>query len=126
MRERLCNQWYSSCISILLAESRTQTKISRDDRLHPLAKDAPQSYRTLLELQTMLTKKISNTSKPDVSNNPLLEMKASFEKLQLDFAGPFLNNVYILVVINIYSKYPSALPTKTIIGEKIIEFVEGI
>ena len=48
------------------------------------------------------------------------------EMLQLDYAGPLLdpfgNSIYILVAIDRYSKYPSAMITRSTGGRKIIKF----
>ena len=57
---------------------------------------------------------------------PLLN--ASNEKLQLDYAGPLSdiagNQVYILVAIDRFFKYPSAMLTKTPGANKILNFLD--
>ena len=50
------------------------------------------------------------------------------EELQLNYAGPLLdsvgNSIYILVAIDRYSKYPSAMITHSTGGRKIIKFLK--
>ena len=51
------------------------------------------------------------------------------EEVHLDYAGPLSdsvrNQVYILVAIDRYSKYPSAILTKTNGANKILKFLEN-
>ena len=68
-------------------------------------------------------------SKPFNSSKPLPKLAAPNEKLQTNFDGRLIDstrkNFNILVAIDRYSKYPSALITKTTGGEKIIKFLRG-
>ena len=54
-------------------------------------------------------------------------MSGPNEELQLDYAGPVLdsydNSFYILVAIDRYSKYPSAMITRSTGGRKIVKFL---
>ena len=64
-----------------------------------------------------------NSAKPlPILNNPKLE-------LQLDYAGPLLDDegkqVYILVAIDRYSKFPSVMLTCSTGAKKIIKFLSG-
>ena len=67
-------------------------------------------------------------SKPLKSSKPLPELATPNEDLQIDFSGPLLDSegktLYILVAIDRYSKYPSALITKRTGGEKVIKFLK--
>ena len=60
------------------------------------------------------------------STKPLPLLSGPNEELQLDYAGPLLdsnsNSIYILVAIDLYSKYPSAMITRSTGGRKIIKF----
>ena len=51
------------------------------------------------------------------------------EELQLDYAGPLSdgvgNQTYILVAIDRYSNYPSAMPTITNGANQILKFLEN-
>ena len=63
------------------------------------------------------------------STKPLPLLSGPNEELQLDYAGPLLdsycNSIYILVAIDRYSKYPSAMITRSTGGRKIIEFLKS-
>ena len=62
------------------------------------------------------------------STKPLPLLSGPNEKLQLDYAGPLLdsdgNSIYILVAIDRYSKYPSAMITRSTGGRKINKFLK--
>ena len=94
----------------------------------------PRIYREVIELcqncrQGSECGKKIKISKSFNSSKPLPELAAPNEELQMDFAGPLLDSkekkLYILVVIDRYSKFPSSLITKTTGGEKIIKFLKG-
>ena len=63
------------------------------------------------------------------SSKPLPLLSGPNEELQLDYAGPLLdsfgNSIYILVAIDRYSKYPSAMITRSTGGRKIIKFLKS-
>ena len=63
------------------------------------------------------------------SSKPLPLLSGPNEELQLNYAGPLLdsfgNIIYILVAINRYSKYPSAMITRSTGGRKIIKFLKS-
>ena len=63
------------------------------------------------------------------SSKPLPLLSGPNEELQLDYAGPLLdsfgNSIYILVAIDSYSKYPSAMITRSSGGRKIIKFLKS-
>ena len=63
------------------------------------------------------------------SSKPLPLLSGPNEELQLDYAGPLLdsfgNSMYILVAIDRYSKYPSAMITRSTGGRKIIKFLKS-
>ena len=63
------------------------------------------------------------------STKPLPPLSGPNEELQLDYAGPLLdsdgNNIYILVAIDRYSKYPSAMIKRSTGGKKIIKFLKS-
>ena len=63
------------------------------------------------------------------STKPLPLLSGPNEELQLDYAGPLLdsygNSIYILVAIDRYSKYPSAMITRSTGGRKIIKFLKS-
>ena len=63
------------------------------------------------------------------SSNPLPLLSGPNEELQLDYADPLLdsfgNSMYILVAIDRYSKYPSAMITRSTGGRKIIKFLKS-
>ena len=63
------------------------------------------------------------------STKPLPLLTGPNEELQLDYAGPLLdsygNSIYILVAIDRYSKYPSAMITRSTGGRKIIKFLKS-
>ena len=63
------------------------------------------------------------------SSKPLPLLSGPNEELQLDYAGPLLdslgNSTYILVAIDRYSKYPSAMITRSTGGRKIIKFLKS-
>ena len=63
------------------------------------------------------------------STKPLPLLSGPNEELQLDYAGPLLdsdgNNIYILVAIDRYSKYPSAMITRSTGDKKIIKFLKS-
>ena len=63
------------------------------------------------------------------SSKPLFLLSGPNEELQLDYAGPLLdsfgNSIYILVAIDRYSKYPSAMITRSTGGRKIIKFLKS-
>ena len=76
--------------------------------------------------------KFGKKLKPNASFNstkPLPLLSGPYEELQLDYAGPLLdsdgNNIYILVAINRYSKYPSAMITRSTGSRKIIKFLKS-
>ena len=58
---------------------------------------------------------------------PLPELSSPNEEIQIDFAGPLYpdqkTNTYILVAIDRYSKFPTAMITKTTSTNKIVKFV---
>ena len=58
---------------------------------------------------------------------PLPELTKPNEEIQIDFAGPLYpdqkTNTYILVAIDRYSKFPTAMITKSTSTNKIIKFV---
>ena len=60
---------------------------------------------------------------------PLPLLNAPNEELQLDYAGPLSdgagNQVYILVAIDRFSKYPSAMLTKTTRANKILKLLDN-
>ena len=60
---------------------------------------------------------------------PLPLLNAPNEKLRLDYAGPLSDGagkqVYILVAIDRFSKYPSAMLTKTTGVNKILKFLDN-
>ena len=62
------------------------------------------------------------------STKPLPLLSGPNEELQLDYAGPLLdsdgNSIFILVAIDRYSKYPSAMITRSTGGRKIINFLK--
>ena len=62
------------------------------------------------------------------SSKPLPLLSGPNEEPQLDYAGPLLdsngNSIYILVAIERYSKYPSAMITRSTGGRKIIKFLK--
>ena len=82
-----------------------------------LCKDCPQCTKFGKNLKTNAS---FNSTKP----LPLLS--GPNEELQLNYAGPLLdsdgNSIYILVAIDRYSKYPSAMITRSTGGRKIIKF----
>ena len=63
------------------------------------------------------------------SSKPLPLLSGPNEELQLDYAGPLLdsfgNSMYTLVAIDRYSKYPSAMITRSTGGRKIIKFLKS-
>ena len=63
------------------------------------------------------------------STKPLPLLSGPNEELQLDYAGPLIdsdgNNIYILVAIDRYSKYPSAMITRSTGGRKIIKLLKS-
>ena len=63
------------------------------------------------------------------STKPLPLLSGPNEELQLDYAGPLLdsngNSIYILVAIDRYSKYPSAMITRSTGGRKINKFLKS-
>ena len=63
------------------------------------------------------------------STKPLPLFSGPNEELQLDYAGPLLDSngksIYILVAIDRYSKYPSAMITRSTRGWKIIKFLKS-
>ena len=67
------------------------------------------------------------TLKPKSAWENVVEPTAPNEELQIDFAGPFgtKNNskYYILVAIDRYSRFPSALLTKSTNANKVIKFL---
>ena len=85
-----------------------------------LCKDCPQCTKFGKNLKANVS---FNSSKP----LPLL--LGPNEELQLDYAGPLLdsfgNSIYILVAIDRYSKYPSAMITRSTGGRKIIKFLKS-
>ena len=62
------------------------------------------------------------------STKPIPLLSGPNEELQLDYVGPLLdsdgNSIYILVAIDRYSKYPSAMITRSTGGRKIIKFLK--
>ena len=56
-------------------------------------------------------------------------MSAPNQELQLDFAGPLINDkkekIYILVAIDRFSKFPSVMLTKTTSAKKIVKFLRS-
>ena len=56
-------------------------------------------------------------------------MSASDQELQLDFAGPLIDDkkgkIYILVAIDRFSKYPSVMLTKTTSAKKVVNFLRS-
>ena len=85
-----------------------------------LCKDCPQCTKFGKNLKANVS---FNSSKP----LPLLS--SPNEELQLDYAGPLLdsfgNSIYMLVAIDRYSKYPSAMITRSTGGRKIIKFLKS-
>ena len=63
------------------------------------------------------------------SSKPLPLLSGPNEELQLYYSGPlfdsFGNSMYILVAIDRYSKYPSAMITRSTGGRKIIKFLKS-
>ena len=85
-----------------------------------LCKDCPQCTKFGKNLKANVS---FNSTKPlPLSSGPN-------EELQLDYAGPLLdsygNSVYILVAIDRYSKYPSAMITRSTGGRKIFKFLKS-
>ena len=85
----------------------------------PLCKDCPQ--RT----------KFGKNLKANTSFNPtkpLPFLSGPNEELQHDYAGPLPNsagnNIYILIAIDRYSQYPSAMNIRSTGGKKIIMFLK--
>ena len=66
---------------------------------------------------------------PFNSTKPLPLLSGPNEELQLDYAGPLLdsygNSIYILVATDRYSKYPSAMITRSTGGRRIIKFLKS-
>ena len=62
------------------------------------------------------------------STKPLPFLSGPNEELQLDFVGPLLDSVsnsfFFYVAIERYSKYPSAMITRSREGSKIIKFLK--
>ena len=83
-----------------------------------LCKDCPQctKFGKILKANTSFN-----------STKPLPLFSGPNEELQLDYAGPLPdsagNNIYILVAIDRYSKYPSAMIIRSTGGRKIIKFL---
>ena len=85
-----------------------------------LSKDCPQCTKFGKNLK-------ANTSFN--STKPLPLLSGPNEELQLDYVGPLLdsdgNNIYILVAIDRYSKYPSGMIIRSTGGKKIIKFLKS-
>ena len=84
-----------------------------------LCKDCPQCTKFGMNLK-------ANASFNSTKSLPLLP--GPYEELQLDYAGPLLNSDgnsnYVLVAVDRYSKYPSAMITRSTGGRKIIKFLK--
>ena len=84
-----------------------------------LCKDCPQCTNFGKDLK-------ANTSFN--STKPLPLLSGLNEEIQLDYAGPLPNsagnNIYILVTIDRYSKYPSAMNARSTGGKKITKFLK--
>ena len=84
-----------------------------------LCKDCPQCTKFGKDLK-------ANASFNSTKLLPFLS--GPYEELQLDYAGPLLdsdgNSIYILVAIDRYSKYPSAMITRSTGRQKIIKFLK--
>ena len=86
-----------------------------------LCKDSPQCTKSGKNLKANAS---FNSTKP----LPLLS--GPNEELQLDYAGPLLdsygNSIYILIAIDRYSKYPSAMITRSTGDGRLINFLNRI
>ena len=94
----------------------------------------PRKHRDIVQLckDCPQCKKFGKNLKTNASFNssePLPLLSGPNEELQLDYAGPLLdsvgNSMYILVAIDRYSKYPSAMITRSTGGRKIIKFFKS-
>ena len=76
---------------------------------------------------TLFSKNIK-TSKTYKTTKPLLLRSAPNQELQLDFAGPLIDDnegkIYILVAIDRFSKYFLIMLTKTTSAKKIVKFLK--
>ena len=63
------------------------------------------------------------------STKPLPPLSNPNQELQLDFAGPLIDDkngkIYILGAIDRFSKFPSVMSTKTTSAKKIVKFLRS-
>ena len=94
----------------------------------------PRTHRDIIQLckdcpQCTKVGKNFNANASFNSSKTLSLLYGPNEDLQLDYAGPLLdsacNNLYILVAIDRYFKYPSAMITRSTGGKKIIKFLKS-
>ena len=111
----------SHAVQLAMVGAAQFIKLARTHRdIIQLCKDCPQCTKFGKNLN-------ANASFNSSKTLPLLY--GPNEELQLDYAGPLLdsacNSLYILVAIDRYFKYPSAMVNRSTGGKKIIKFLKS-